>query len=361
MKRILAVLLSVLFAASFLTAQAEELAAGFSIPELYRTIDTQLDRTQLPPDLPTEAAVITAASFSGTSLSVELNKPVPSLAVAQYTEEEGFVVRASSENASSLSTDNLDDSQGMADIIMTWNLAEGTLTSNWAVWDDGTFDFVQCQYTTESESEQFAPYSKETRDIELDSQLLVLSDTRTLNNETDSYTFTREYDASGKLTDFSCEWSQSSDGTWFFIRSSTDLVPSGISWHTEDVDFTAVSDRLEDYLAGTGLVLDAIEYNEQYISALEESYPQLPEPHDDMMPSTPTDLPAAQLQGTLWCLGFGPEENCVYQPFITADPLFLFGNNTVSLSGEVRDINGTAPAFAAQIPSLPVFELPGIQ
>ena len=112
-------------------------------------------------------------------------------------------------------------------------------------------------------------------------------------------------------------------------------------------------------------ILDAIDYNDSFLTALAEAYPRLPEPRDDypieMAPATPTDLTGAEPQGTLWCLGFGPEENCDYQPFITADPLFLFGNNTVSLNAEAKDVNGAAPAFAGQVPALPAFELPAVQ
>ena len=365
MKRVLAILCAVLLIAALPAAQAEEQATGFAVPELYKTISTQLDRAQLPADLPAEMTAVTAATLKGSSVSVELNAPVPSLSVVQYADDEDFTVCAIGENTASLSADNLDDSLGVAKIILSRELSGGTLTSEWAVLEDGLFEFLQCLYTTETEGAQFAPYTKEIREISLDQQGTVLSDIRTLNNDTDSFTLTMEYAASGSLTDYSCEWSRNSDGSWLFVRSSADQVPSGISWHSETEDFTAYSDRTEDYLAGTGIVLDAIDYNDSFLTALAEAYPRLPEPRDDypieMAPATPTDLTGAEPQGTLWCLGFGPEENCDYQPFITADPLFLFGNNTVSLNAEAKDVNGAAPAFAGQVPALPAFELPAVQ
>ena len=364
MKRALAILCSVLLIAALPAALAEEQATGFTVPDLYKTISAQLDRTQLPADLPAETAAITAATLNGSSISVELNTSVPTLAVVQYTDDEDFTVCATNENASSISVDNLDDSQGVARIIMGWELAGGALSSEWIVLEGGVFEFVQSQYTAEAEGSQFAPFSKEIREISLDRQGQVLSDTRTLNNETDSFTLTMEYEASGKLTNYSCEWSRNSDGSWFFLRSSADRVPSGISWHNESADFTAVSDDTGDYLAGTGVVLDAIDYNDSFLTALEDTYPQLPEPRDDypieMAAATPTDL-AADVQGTLWCIGVGPEESCTWQPFITADPLFILGENTVSLNGEARDVNGTAPSFSGQIPALPAFELPAVK
>ena len=160
MKRVLAILCSVLLIAALPVSLAEEQAAGFAVPELYKTSGSQLDNSQLPADLPAEMAVITAATLSGSSITVELSAPVPGLAVVQYNDDDDYVVRIAGENTASLSTDTLDDSQGMARILMSWELAEGTLTSEWAVLEGGLSEFLQCQYTAESEGIQFAPFPK---------------------------------------------------------------------------------------------------------------------------------------------------------------------------------------------------------
>ena len=365
MKRFLAILLSLLLISALSSTLAEENTAGFSLPELYRTISIQPDHDQLPADFPEKAAFITAASFSGTSLSVELNTPVPSLAILQYTDDGDIIVRASAEKASSLSADNLDASQGMADVIMTWELSGGILTGSWTIWGDNSFAFLQCQYIAQAESERYTPYFAEKQVIELDQQLQVLSDTRILSNDMDSFTLNLEYDTAGKLADYSCEWQQGSDGTRFFIRSSAEGIPSGISLHNATADFIAVADNLDDYLNDNGIVLNTVDYDIDFTSALRSTYPQVPEPKEDypiaMAPSTPSDLADTNIQGSLWCLGFGPEETLTYIPFVTADPLFLFTENTVSLNTQTRDINGTLPDFASRLPDFPVFELPTVQ
>lgn len=366
MKRIIAILLSLLLAAVLPAVLAEEQPSGFTLPDQYKVISSQLNRDQLPQDLPADAAVISSAVYSGTSLSVELSAPVPSLAIVQYTDDGETIVRASAENAASLSAENLDDSQGMADVLMTWELAGGTLVSDWTIWEDSSADFLHSLYTTQTEGDQFAPFRAEKREIELDQQMQILSDARILSNDSDEFILVQYYDASGKLTEYSCEWITGADSTQFFLRSSAGQVPTGLSWRSGNADFTALSDALEDYQAGNSLILDTIDYNDSFIESLADLYPQAPEPADDY-PLEQADRPAATstdltaLQGTLWCLSFGPEDESGFTPFATADSLFLLEKGTVVLNADAKDLNGAAPAFVNKLPALPAFELPEIQ
>ena len=366
MKRIFSVLLAVLFVLALPAAVAEEQPAGFTVPELYRTVSARLDPDNLPGDLPAQAVVVTSASFGASSLSVELSGPVPSLSVSQYNAEGDIVVVASAENSASLTADGIDASQGMADIILSWDLSGGSLVSTWSVWEDSTFDFVQCQYVTQSEGDRFAPYASEERVIELDERMNVLSDTRTLSGDMDTFVLTLDYDPSGELTEYACEWALGDDGTWFLVRTSADQVLTGISYHSGDVGFDAASDPVEAYLGGESRVLETVDYDEAFTDVMKQHYPQLPEPSMDYpiagaAIATPTELSAPAVQGTLWVLAFGEDDSRSYVPFLTADPLFLPGDGTARPNSEAKDLNGAGPDLSGLTFELPAFSLPEIQ
>ena len=365
MRLILSLLLAALLVPVFPSALSEGQTDCYTVPAVFSTVSATLNPDDLPPDIPREAAVMTAASYSGASLSVEFNRAVPALSVIQYTDEGDPLIVASAENTASISVENL-STGGMADIVISWNLSENILDSTWSVWEDGSYDFIQSRYSSVSEGAQFAPYSSEVRIIDLDEQMRVLSDTHVLSSDTDSFTLGLDYDTSGKLVRFSCEWARLTDGTLFSVHTSPDQVLSGLSYHSGSADFLAVSDPVGDYLAGDSLVLEAVDYSDSFTAALKKLYPQLPDP--DMgyilrqaQISTPTDIADSEQANTLWCIGSGPEDSRSFVPFITGDPLFLYRGSIASLNAEAKDVNGTAPSFAGSIPALPVFKLPDIQ
>ena len=292
---------------------------------------------------------------------MELNIPVPSLSVIQYSDDGEPVTIAFAENASSVSTDALDASQGMADIIMTWELSEGTLVSTWSVWEDSTFDFLQCQYVAQDKSVQSAPYINESHVMELDQRLLVLSDTYLLSNATDSCSILLEYDASGTVAARTYEWISGNDGTWFSVRILNDQTLSAVSCNSGTTDFSAVSEPVESYLDGDSLVLEAVDYDPSFLSAVSERYPGIPVPRMDdeseSLPATQTDV-SADIHGTIWCLCFGSDENKTVRPFITADSLLVIQDGRIQLNTNAKDLNGNAPAFAEMTFDLPSFEQP---
>ena len=362
MKRIASLLLSVLLVLAFTAALSEDGGPEYTIPAGLKAVRAHLDPSMLPADHP--AAVVPVSASFGSTFSVELSGPVPSLSVVQYSDEGEPVILATAENASSLTTDKVDASLGMADVVLTWTPAGGTLVSSWSVWEDSSIDFLQCVWTGEIEGDQYAPYGKGSRYIGFDERMNVISDNYVLSNGLDTFELLLEYDASGSLAGYGLKWILDSAGTALAFQATADSVPSMIVYHDANTDFTAVSDTLPAYASGNSLVLETIEYDPSYTAALAAAYPQLPEPAQDYpietVSATQTDLAGTGLSGYLWCLRFGPEGSAT-APFVTPDALFIIVGGCPVLNSEAKDLNGARPDFPEMDFSLPAMELPVVQ
>ena len=354
MRQFVCVLLVILLVSVFSAVFAEGETAGFTVPDAYKTLNPQLDRESLPADLPAAMAVITSVSFKGSNLSVTLSDSVPSVSVVQINAKGKTVDRGTAENVSSITAEKVDKNADITKVILSAPLSGGTLESVWLVWEDNTFNFMDCTYTAKTEEEE--------RFITLDSKMTVLSDTRIISG----FGITLDYDASGTLTDYTCEWDSAADGLHLIVRATVDQALTGITYSSDDATvFDAVSDPVSEYLSGNGLVMMTVDYEDYFIDGVKDRYPQLPEP-DMGYPIEQANEGTAKagtsgLKGSLWAVGSGEGEYRVYIPYFTADPLFLLKNGKVVLNTEAKDSNGIAPSFGELNMNLPSFELPAVQ
>lgn len=355
MKRFVSVLLVILLVPVFSAAFAEGEAAGFTVPDAYKTLNPQLDRESLPADLPAALAEITGVSFKGSKVTVKLSEAVPSVSVVQPNAKGKIVVRGTAENASSITAKKVDPEADMTKVVLSWSLAGGTLESVWLVWQDNTFNFMGCTYTAKTEEEE--------RVIILDSKMNVLSDTRELSS---GFSITLDYDASGALTEYTCSWDSAEDGLHLLVSAAVDQTLTGITYGSPDsVIFDAVSDPASEYLSGNGDVMATTDYEDYFINGVKDRYPQLPDP-DMGYPIEQANAGSAKkdakdLKGSIWAVGSGEGEYLVYIPYFTTDPLFLLQNGKVVLNQEAKDAGGKAPSFGKLNLDLPAFELPAVQ
>ncbi len=355
MKRFLSVLLVILLVPVFSAVFAEGETAGFTMPDEYKTLNARLDRESLPADLPAAVAVVTGVSFKGSNVTVRLSEEVPSVSVVQPNTKSKSVVRATAENASSITAKKVDREADMTKVILSWPLAGGTMDSVWLVWENNTFNFMACTYTTQTEEEE--------RVIKLDSKMTVLSDTRTFSS---GFCIEMNYDASGILTDYVCAWNSAKDGLHLIVRASVDQTITGITYGSGDaIVFDVVSDPVTEYLSGNGLVMATVDYEDYFIDGVKDRYPQLPDP-DMGYPIEQANAGSAKvdtkdLKGSLWAVGSGEGEYRVYIPYFTTDALFLLQDGKAVLNTEAKDSNGNAPAFGKLKMDLPTFELPAVR
>ena len=354
MKRFLSVLLVILLVPVFSAAFAESETAGFTVPDEYKTLNAQLDRESLPADLPAAVAAVTGVSFKGSNVTVKLSGEVPSVSVVQPNTKGTTSVRATAENVSSITAKKVELEADMTKVILSWPLTGGTLDSVWLIWEDNTFNFMACTYTAETEEEE--------RVIELDSNMTVLSDTRSFSS---GFGIEMDYDASGALTGYACAWDSAEDGLHLIVRAAVDQTITGITYGSGDaVVFDAVSDPVSEYLSGNGLVMATVDYEDYFINGAKDRYPQLPAP-DMGYPYSKADSKstkaAADLQGSIWAVGSGEGEYRVYIPYYTTDPLFLLQDGKIVLNTEAKDAAGNAPSFGKLNMDLPSFELPAVQ
>ena len=372
-KRVVSLLLAFLFVLSFSSVCAESALPAFATPEEFKTIPSGSVSDRLPADLPREAVAVTGVSFDESALSVQLSREVPSLSIIQYDDDYEEVVLASAENVSSLTAENPDISLETADLFLTWPLSGGSLVCDWAIWDDGSAEFVQCQYETQMKGSQYAPYDSLERIIELDEEMQVLTDTYYFTNDTDGFSVLLRYDDSGILTDYDCSW-DACDDAWFSVMLTADQTVFSVSWHSGSTDCYVVSDPVASFLAGDSLILDSVGNEESFLSALAEKYPQLPvsemelpeedfwdedseeeesdeewfviEEEDEEEEET-VSVPATDIEGTLWCIVLDEDENRTVYSFLTSDPFLLLENGRIRLNPEAKDLNGMPPEFTA--------------
>ena len=363
MKRIFVLLVVLMMAALPLCSGALGEGFDFSIPQALKTVEGRTDGVKLPEGLPAEAVTISSVKIDGKNLVLELSGPVPSLSISQAGED-GEVILASAEDASSVSTDAFNPEEGSAMIDMIWKLSAGDLISRYIIWDDGTYDFAESALTTETGNDGFEPFTAGTCTYNFDEKMNVTGITWILGEPMEGYTFMCSYGENGTLADYVCQWETSQPASRTFgIMCSAEGKPLLIEYQEGDQGFQAATDPISGYVIEDSRILEVTGYSESFVQSVTAAYPQIPEPVSEFPgeEATMTDLAIASApEGYLWAYRSGTEEEEL-KVFATADELFELKDGKITLNAEAKDLGGKTIDTADLKIELPTFELPEIR
>lgn len=273
MKRAAILLLAVILAVSVLLPAGA--ADSYTLPEPLKTVPARVEKLGLPEDLPPQVAIRSFSEEEGT-VRLELEAEVPKLRIIEKSRDDdaGSTIftkkNASSADAHTVGTENA----GFL-IRMIWNAGSVEYVREYSFLYD-YLSFVSFTASEKADASAFAPYTSAVRSISYSEASEPLSETWTLENDSDRLIRTAAYGRDGALTSVSQTWEAVKAGGYRCVLE-TDAGGNVIGLYAGDQksSFYAQSLRIGENPEFADLIADGSVDSGEVDYQLEEKYPQL--------------------------------------------------------------------------------------